>query len=135
MKDFNFDLRVSASKIDGKGLFAFSKIPGRRKIGELGGEIIPVAKARKIAEQNKRIAIVEVDYKYALYSADLTDKFRYINHSCQPNAYMRVINHRVEFYTLREIKKNEEITCNYGETHHEGQLRCKCNVKGCIGYL
>lgn len=135
MKERNFKLEVDNSKIDGKGLFARSTIPGRRKIGELGGKIIPVSEARKIAAQNKRIAIVEVDDHYALYSPGAEDKFRYINHSCRPNAYMRVINHRVEFYTLREIKKFEEITCNYGETHHEGQLKCRCRTKGCIGFL
>jgi hypothetical protein len=28
-----------------------------------------------------------------------------------------------------------EADVNYGETHHEGRLRCRCGVPGCIGRL
>jgi SET domain-containing protein len=42
---------------------------------------------------------------------------------------------RVEFFTLRLIKKEEELTCNYGETHHDGKLKCRCGAIGCKGYL
>lgn len=130
-----FKVFVKPSRIDGNGLFAGENIPARRKIGELGGEVISVRKARKIAAQNKRIAIVELDDHRALYSGDLSDQYRYINHSCQPNTYMRVIGHHVEFYALRRIRKSEELTCNYGETHHDGKLKCRCGAPGCIGFL
>lgn len=130
-----FKVVVKPSRIDGNGLFASEAIPARCKIGELSGEVISIRKARRIAAQNKRIAIVELDDERALYSADLCDKYRYINHSCKPNAYMRVIGHHVEFYALRRILKTEEITCNYGETHHEGKLKCRCGAPGCTGFL
>ena len=29
----------------------------------------------------------------------------------------------------------EEITVHYGETHHEGRLRCRCGEPGCVGRL
>ena len=34
-----------------------------------------------------------------------------------------------------DIATGEEITANYGETHHEGQLKCRCGAPGCIGWL
>ena len=135
MKNVPFNVIVKSSKIDGKGLFAMSPIPGRKKIGELAGIIIPVAKARKIARVHKRIAIVELDYKYALDASDTDGKLKYINHSCTPNAYMRVIKNRVEFYALKDIAVREEITCRYGETHHDGHLKCTCNAASCKRYL
>ena len=135
MKNTPFNIIVKSSKIDGKGLFAMSPIPGRKKIGELAGEIISVAKARKIARAHKRIAIVELDYKYALDASCIDGKLKYINHSCTPNAYMRVIKKRVEFYALKDIAVNEEITCRYGETHHDGNLKCTCNAASCNRYL
>ena len=29
----------------------------------------------------------------------------------------------------------EEITVDYGETHHEGRLTCRCGAPGCVGHL
>ncbi|HNB82625.1 MAG TPA: SET domain-containing protein-lysine N-methyltransferase [Chitinophagaceae bacterium] len=48
---------------------------------------------------------------------------------------MRVLKHHVEFYTLRAIKKGEELLCNYGETHHDRQLPCSCGAPNCRGFL
>lgn len=129
-----FAVKVKPSKIDGNGLFAAATIPSKKKIGELTGEVITVAKARKLATKIKRIAIVELDYDYAL-DATTDTAFRYINHSCTPNTYMRVIRKRVEFYSLREIAPREELTCNYGETHHDGALQCNCKSPTCKQYL
>src|SRR5688572_22569620 len=130
-----YTLKVKSSKIDGKGLFTYSVIPGRKKIGELVGEIITVAKARRLCKTIKRIAIVELDDEYALSALDSDTPFKFINHSCRPNTYMRVIKSRVEFYALKDIMPTEELTCNYGETHHDGKLKCNCKAKFCKGYL
>ena len=42
---------------------------------------------------------------------------------------------RIEFYALRDITPGEEITVNYGETHHGGTLACRCGGEGCVGWL
>jgi len=33
------------------------------------------------------------------------------------------------------IVEGEELTCYYGEAHHEGKRRCTCNSKDCRGFL
>jgi hypothetical protein len=38
---------------------------------------------------------------------------------------------RVEFYALRRISPGEEITVNYGETHHEGKLAARAGEISC----
>jgi len=131
----NYPIENKPSKIDGKGAFALQKIAARKKIGDLGGEIISLREARRRAAQTKRVAMVEFGDGRALDASVHPNELRYVNHSCMPNAYMRVCYSRVEFYTLRLIKKGEEITCNYGPTHHDGKLKCRCGVPGCIGYL
>ncbi len=60
---------------------------------------------------------------------------RYTNHSCRPNARLQIRDGRIEFYALRDITPGEEITVDYGEPHHEGQLACRCGVEGCVGWL
>ena len=131
----NFAIENKPSKIDGTGAFALQKIPARKKIGNLGGEIISLREARKRAKQTKRVAMVEFGDGRALDASAKPNSLRYINHSCSPNTYMRVCYSRVEFYTLRQIKKGEELTCNYGPTHHDGKLKCSCGSPNCKGYL
>lgn len=124
------DLEVRPSRIHGQGVFARHAIAPRTKLGELTGQIISVREARRRARNAEVVTIVEFEDDKALDVA--TDPLlRYVNHSCGPNTFMRRINHRVEFYSLRRIKANEELTCDYGETHHEGQLPCKCGSDRC----
>lgn len=130
-----FPLRVDKSNIDGKGAYAMEPIPARKKIGDLGGVIISLREARRIASETKRVAMVEFGNGKALNASVNSNELRYINHSCSPNTYMRVTHNRVEFYALRDIKHDEELTCNYGETHHDGKLPCRCGAPGCKGFI
>jgi len=128
-------LQNKPSKIDGKGTFALQKIPARKKIGNLGGQIISLREARKRAANTRRVAIVEFGNGKALDASISPNELRYVNHSCSPNTYMRVAYNKVEFYTLRSIEADEELTCNYGPTHHGGKLQCQCGAPNCKGFL
>lgn len=130
-----FAVDVRASRIDGQGAFAAEPIPARRKIGEIRGESISVREARRRAKGVERIMIVEVSDRRAIDASQSSDPLRFTNHSCRPNATLRIRQGRVEFYAMRDLSPGEEITVNYGETHHEGQLRCRCGAPGCIGFL
>ena len=97
--------------------------------------MISQREARRRAKTQRHIAIVEVNNGKAIDAARQRDGFRFINHSCTPNTFMRIFGERAEFYTLRRIKVGEELTCNYGETHHEGTRRCRCNSRKCRQFL
>lgn len=124
------DFEVRTSRIHGKGVFARRAVPARRKIGELTGELISVAEARRRANGMDVVTIVEFEDDKAL-DVSTDPCLRYVNHCCEPNTYMRRIGHRVEFYAIRRIRAGEELTCDYGETHHEGQLPCRCGTARC----
>ena len=126
---------VHPSRIDGQGAFAAEAIPARRKIGEIRGESISVAEARIRATRAERIMIVELSARKAIDFSKSADPMRYTNHSCKPNARLCIRQGRVEFYALRDIGGGEEITVDYGETHHEGRLACRCGAPGCRGAL
>ncbi len=130
-----FVVRVARSRIDGFGVFADEPVPARRKIGEIRGESISLAEGRRRAAGLQRIMIVEISNRKAIDASRSTDPMRFTNHSCAPNARLVIRAGRVEFYSLREIPVGEEVTVNYGETHHEGRLECRCGVPGCIGRL
>ena len=130
-----FAVSAAPSRIDGQGAFAAEPIPPRLKIGEIRGESISVADARIRATRHERIMIVEVSQRKAIDFSQSSDPMRYTNHSCRPNARLCIRQGRVEFYALRAIAMGEEITVNYGETHHEGKLACRCGAPGCVGRL
>ena len=130
-----YDLQVRPSPIDGQGVFAAQAIATARKIGEIRGESISVDDARIRATRSERIMIVEVSPRRAIDFSKSTDPMRYTNHSCRPNARLDISQGRVEFYALRAIAVGEEITVNYGETHHQGRLACRCGAAGCGGWL
>ena len=126
---------VRPSRIDGQGAFAAEAIPARRKIGEVRGEPISVREARRRARTLARIMIVEVSDRRAIDASASTDALRFTNHSCAPNAVLRIRQGRVEIYAMRDIAPGEELTVDYGESHHEGRLACRCGAPRCAGKL
>jgi uncharacterized protein len=131
----NYPIKVGGSSIHGQGAFAKVKIPARSKIGYLGGKVISKKEGREKAKSKTSISLVELWNGKTLDASVNSNELRYINHSCSPNTFMRTFNFQVEFYALRDIKPSEELTCNYGETHHNGKRACNCGAAGCVGFI
>ena len=127
-------LEVRPSAIVGRGLFSGTRIARRAKIGEFEGEVVSLRESRRRARGRKIVAIVELD-RHALDATRSKRGFRFINHSCDPNTFTRFTATRAEFYALRDIAKGEELTNDYGRSHHEGKLPCRCGARNCRGYI
>lgn len=127
-------LQVGRSRFVGKGLFAGSGIPARAKIGEFEGESIGLREARRRAAGRRIIAIVELE-RHAIDATRTGRGFRFINHSCDPNTFMRCTEERAEFYARRAIRKGEELTVDYGDCQHDGKLKCRCGSDNCRGFI
>lgn len=134
-----FAVTVGPSAIDGQGAFAGEAIPARRKIGEIRGEFIPLAEARRRAREAERstgrIFMVAISAQRAVDATASVDPLRFANHACAPNMVLKVQQGRVAFYALRDIAAGEELTARYGPTHHAGRLRCLCGAPRCVGWL
>ncbi len=128
-------LIVKRSAIDGKGVFAAATIAQRRKLGEFTGEIISQREGRERAKNLRRISIVEVNHGKAVDASRGGNLFRYVNHSCSPNTFIRIFGLKVEIYALRTIRAGEELTCDYGESHHDGQHPCGCRSPKCRKFI
>lgn len=127
--------QVKRSPIDGKGLFATVRLRGRRKLGELTGEVISHREARRRARGRRRITIIERADGTAVDGAVGGNDLWHTNHSCAPNAFIRVCRGRIELWAMGNIGPGEEITCDYGDTQHDGKLRCRCGSERCRGYI
>ena len=57
----------------------------------------------------------------------------YVNHSCDPNAGLRIDGLNVELIALRDIAAGEEICFDYSTTMNEDdfEMRCRCASPSC----
>jgi uncharacterized protein len=134
-KNWPVPMEVKPSAIEGRGLFTKITLRTRQKIGEYEGERISQREGRRRAKTQKWIAIVEVNNGKSIDAAKETTGFRFINHSCTPNTFMRILGERAEFYALHSIKAGTELTLDYRDSHHEGKLPCTCQSPGCRRYI
>ncbi len=128
-------MSVKASPIEGQGLFTKVSLRTRQKIGEFTGKLITQKEARRQAKAQRWIAIVEVNDSKAIDASQEMAGFRFINHSCTPNTFLRIIGERAEFYALRPIPANTELTLDCHPSHHNGKLPCHCQSANCRGFL
>jgi SET domain-containing protein len=126
---------VRRSGIQGRGVFAAATIRARQKLGNFTGELIGQREGRRRAAKRERIAIVELHDGKAIDGQHGGNLFRYLNHSCSPNTFIRILGRHVEFYALRGIRRGEELTCDYGESHHNGTRPCTCGTAKCRGFI
>ena len=107
----------------GKAIFANDKIKKEELIFSMEGKIINKADKYSIQiEENKHLS----------GQGNIHD---YLNHSCIPNAYFDF--NSLHFRTLRDIKKNEEITFHYLTTEWKMSytFKCECGSKKCLHFV
>lgn len=134
MHSRGFHFAVRNSRINGRGLHALSDLPGRRKIGEITGTRVSNRTAWKKAAQQEKIFLVALDDRFSL-DISQANSFKDMNHSCQPNCYLRIMGERIEVYTLRGIPAGSELTVDYVETPHPNGMPCSCKAPNCRGMI
>jgi SET domain-containing protein len=127
-------LSIRKSVINGRGCFATVHFPRRRKIAEYTGERIPDAEAQRRAHRAK-LRICDVDGVWSVDGSRGGNGTHYINHSCEPNAYVRTIYGHIVFFALRDIHPGDEITVDYEQTLHPDSKRCYCGAASCRGRI
>ena len=127
-------LSIRKSAIQGKGCFATKSFGARRKIAEYAGEKISNAEAKRRSHREK-LRICEVNNRWSLDGSRGGNGTHYINHSCNPNAFMKVLYDHILFIALRDIRSGEEITIDYETTLHSNKKRCVCGAPSCRGTI
>ena len=140
--------KVKHSKIHGHGVFATKNIKKNTKIIEYIGEKIPRAEGNKRSEKrinqylnsNKTgsVYIFELNSRYDIDGSPLYNKARYINHSCDPNCEVDIVENKIWISSIKKILKGEELSYDYGYSFDKDDYKdhqCKCGSKNCIGYI
>ena len=131
--------KIGKSVIDNKGLYASKDIKKGTKIINYVGKII----TKKETDTNPKFDNGKAIYLYNLNSKyDLDGDFKYntarlINHSCDPNCEVDGKGLKLWISAIKDIKKGDELTYDYGFSFDEDyrQFPCKCASKYCCGYI
>ncbi len=131
--------RIKKSKIDNKGLYACQNIKRGTKIIEYKGKIISVKKSEidPKFDNNKAIYLFNINKKYDLDGDYKFNTARLINHSCDPNCEVFGTGFKVWVYAMKNIKKGEELSYDYGFSYDEDfkNYPCRCGTAKCVGYI
>lgn len=127
-------LTIRKSKIEGSGCFATASFRKGHKIAEYAGEKISTAEAKRRSHRRK-LRICAINNRWSLDGSRGGNGTHYINHSCEPNAYMKILYKHILFIALRDIAPGEEITIDYESTLHDDEKRCTCGAPSCRGTI
>ena len=119
--------RVGRS-MTGLGLFATRPIRKNLRIAEYKGRKLTTKEANKI-EARGNLYLYEINSRWTIDGTPRSNVARYFNDSCNPNAEIYYVKHRVFIRALRNIKPGEEITYDYGVDYLKnviGRSNCKC---------
>ena len=131
--------KIKKSNIDNKGLYASKNIKSGKLVINYKGKLI----TKKETDTNPKFDNDKAIYLFNLNSRyDLDGDFKYndarlINHSCNPNCEVEGKGLKLWITAIRDIKKNEELSYDYGFGYDEDykQFVCKCGAKNCVGYI
>ncbi len=143
-----FKLTVRRSRIEGRGVFAGVFIPRGRKVIAYAGEKITRAEAarrvRKSLRKTKELRTYFASIarkrvpgvrKWVLDGSVGGNGSERINHCCDPNLYVRKAQGNIYFYSLRGIRKGEELSFDYAFAEERIRIPCRCGSRKCRGFM
>ena len=120
--------------LGGLGCFATIHFPKDRAIAEYAGERITDAEAARRLARTSGKHISQLDTDLYIDGSVGGNETQYINHSCEPNADVLVIDGFMIVFALREILPGEEITVDYLNSFDHDQTLCQCRAASCKKY-
>ncbi|XP_043102302.1 histone-lysine N-methyltransferase SETD1B [Puntigrus tetrazona] len=137
-------LRFGRSRIHDWGLFAEEPIAADEMIIEYVGQSIRqvIADMRERRYENEGIGssyLFRVDQDTIIDATKCGNLARFINHSCNPNCYAKIITveaqKKIVIYSRQPIGVNEEITYDYKFPIEDEKIPCLCTAENCRGTL
>ncbi|MEK7602378.1 MAG: SET domain-containing protein [Patescibacteria group bacterium] len=110
----------------GIGLFTNDDIPKGKCVIEYVGRTI--SKAEEYSSKSKYL--FEITKSKTIDGKPSMNKAGYINHSCAPNCEPEIRGGRVFIFSIKNIKKGDELCYDYGKEYCVDHcLPCRCPAK------
>jgi len=131
--------KIKKSKIDKNGLYANCDIKKGTKIIEYKGKIISTKKSAEDPkfDNGKAIYLFNINKRLDLDGDFKFNTARLINHSCNPNCEVFGTGLKIWVYAMKNIKKGDELSYDYGFSFDEDykQFPCRCGSNNCVGFI
>jgi len=119
---------VKKSGISGKGVFSNRSFRKGEVILEMDDSYVVTDPSKLTNEQHES----ELDYLADGKIVIMQTPEKYINHSCDPNSYVKTVDGIRKVLAMRDIQKGEEIVGDYSiNGYNEGTFKCRCGSKNC----
>lgn len=135
---------VARSQIHSRGLFGARNIEAGEAVVEYTGEVIRSVLTDKRERHYEDLGVgcymFRLDKLRVVDATLVGSAARFINHSCEPNCYSRVVQSlsgvkHIVIFSLRDIKKGEELTYDYKFPIENIKIPCSCGSRKCRKYL
>jgi len=134
---------VYRSPIDGRGLFCKRQIESGEMVIEYAGSVIraTLTDKRENYYEGKGYGcyMFRIDDTFVVDATLYGNEARFINHSCEPNCYSRIVSvdgeKHIVIFAGRRIFPGEELTYDYKFPFEEEKIPCHCGSKKCRKYL
>ena len=131
--------KIKKSNIDNKGLYASKNIKAKKIVIYYKGKLVTKKEVEKNPkfDNDKAIYLFNLNSKYDLDGDFKYNTARLINHSCDPNCEVTGKGTKLWISSIRDIKKGEELSYDYGFGFDEyyKDFPCKCRSPNCCGYI
>ena len=131
--------KIKKSNIDNKGLYAAKNITSGKIIINYKGKLVTKKEVEKNPkfDNDKAIYLFNINNRYDMDGDFKYNDARLINHSCNPNCEVEGKGLKLWIVAIKDIKKGEELSYDYGFGYDEDykQFVCKCGAKNCVGYI
>jgi SET domain-containing protein len=127
--------KIFRSSINGVGLYAAEDIHKGEKIDYIKGDIRVVRDFSKVSKKLNEISYNWIGVGKYSWIDTKNSIFRFINHSCDPNA---IIATPRTVIARKNIRSGEEITMDYSltEAGQDWSIEdCSCGTKQCRGLI
>jgi len=122
------NVEVKKSRISGKGVFSNRSFKKGEVILEMDDSHVVTDLSKVTKEQHES----ELDYLSDPTIVAMPLPQRYINHSCDPNSYVKTVNGIRKVFAMRDINKGDEIVGDYSiNGYNEGTFKCRCGSENC----
>lgn len=129
-----FRLFVAPSAIHRWGVYAGERIPAGRKVIEYTGQKVN-------RRETKRRAQGPLNYLFTLNPYWCIDGSmggsgaEFINHSCNPNLYSKLLKNHILYMAKRTVEPGEELTVDYQFAASVEKVPCRCGAPNCRGTI
>jgi SET domain-containing protein len=131
-----YRLVLFESKIQGRGVKTAEYIRRGRPVIEHTGRLMNRKQYREFNKsKHKHCYVWQLNAYWCMDGAVGGSGAQFINHSCDPNLYVRFNGKRIYYYSRRAIKKGEELTIDYRFEASQTMVPCHCGSKKCRGTI